>query len=81
MSHYSGEAIPDDDRSVLQSWHEWKVADGRRRIILCVETGLELRPGYSGFDPIKLDRLLAYASDIMRASASPIDAYRIVPAR
>jgi hypothetical protein len=40
----------DNDRCVLQSWHEWEVDDGERRIILCVETGLELRPGYPDFD-------------------------------
>lgn len=75
------EASANDDRRLLQSWHEWEVADGRRRIILCVETGLELRPGYSGFDPVKLEALMGDASNMMRTSASPIDAFRIVPAR
>jgi hypothetical protein len=64
---------------VLDSWHEWEVEDGVRKIILCVQTGLELRPGYSGFDPAKLEQLLADAADMMRTSASPIDAYRISP--
>ena len=75
------ETSADNDRCVLQSWHEWEVSDGERRIILCVETGLELRPGYSGFDPVQLDRLIADATDMMRTSASPVDALRIVPAR
>lgn len=69
----------DNDRCVLDSWHEWEVEDGVRKIILCVQTGLELRSGFSGFDPVKLDRLLADAADMMRTSASPIDAYRIIP--
>ena len=69
------------DRCVLQSWHEWEVSDGERRIILCVETGLELRPGYAGFDPVQLEALMADATDMMRTSASPVDALRIVPAR
>ena len=75
------DASADNDRCVLQSWHEWEVDDGERRIILCVETGLELRPGYPGFDPVQLETLIADATDMMRTSASPIDALRIVPAR
>lgn len=75
------ETSADNDRCVLQSWHEWEVEDGERRIILCVETGLELRPGFPGFDPVQLETLMADATDMMRTSASPIDALRIVPAR
>jgi hypothetical protein len=71
----------DNDRCVLQSWHEWEVNEGERRIILCVETALELRPGYPGFDAAKLEGLIRDATDMMRTSASPIDALRIVPAR
>jgi hypothetical protein len=72
---------PDNDRHVLRCWHEWEF-DGRdRRIILCVETALELRPGCEGFDSRELDELIAEAADMMRASASPIDSIRIVPQR
>jgi hypothetical protein len=73
------EALADNDRCVLHAWHEWEVVDGVRRIILCVQTGLELRPGYPSFDPAKLEALMADAADMMRTSASPIDALRIVP--
>lgn len=74
-------ACPDNDRHVLRCWHEWEF-DGRdRRITLCVETALELRPGCEGFDPKELDELIAEATRIMRASASPIDSIRIVPER
>lgn len=73
------QARADNDRCVLDTWHEWEVEDGARRIILCVKTGLELRPGYSGHNPAELDRLLADATDMMRTSASPIDALRILP--
>ena len=75
------ETSVDNDRCVLQSWHEWEVVEGERRINLCVETGLELRPGYPGFDPAQLETLIANATDMMRTSASPIDSLRIVPAR
>ena len=71
----------DNDRTTLQSWHEWEVRDGERRIVLCVQTDLELRPGYSGFDAGQLETLLSDAADMMRTSASPIDAIRIVPPR
>lgn len=70
----------DNDRTALKSWHEWELRDGERRIILCVETNLELRPGFHGFDAEKLDALIADAVDMMRTSASPIDAIRVVPA-
>ena len=72
---------PSDNDGPLRCWHEWEIDGGERRIILCVETALELRPGYEGFDLHRLDELIAKATDIMRASASPIDSIRIVPER
>jgi hypothetical protein len=69
---------PDNE---LRCWHEWEFDGDERRIILCVETALELRPGCEGFDPNQLDELIAEAAGIMRASASPIDSLRIVPER
>ena len=75
------ETSADNDRSTFRSWHEWEVRDGERRIILCVETQLELRPGFPGFDPMQLEALIRDATDLMRTSASPIDAIRIIPPR
>ena len=69
----------DNDRTTLSSWHEWEVRDGERRIILCVASPLELRPGFPGFDSLGLEALIRDATDMMRTSASPIDAIRIVP--
>lgn len=71
----------DNDRCVLNSWHEWEVYGSERRIILCVETALELRPGHPGFDPAQLERLIRDGNDMVRTSASPVDGLRIVPAR
>jgi hypothetical protein len=71
----------DNDRTTLNFWHEWAIDGRARRIILCVETKLELRPGYPGFDAVQLDALVSDATDLMRTSASPIDAIRIVPER
>jgi hypothetical protein len=42
---------------------------------------LELRPGCEGFDARRLDELVEEATNMMRASASPIDSIRIVPER
>lgn len=72
---------PNCDRHVLRCWHEWQFDGSQRRIILCVETDLELRPGCEGFDARRLDELVEEATTIMRASASPIDSIRIVPER
>lgn len=71
----------DKDRHVLRCWHEWEFDGAERRIFLCVETDLELRPGCEGFDPIQVDELVARVTDMMRANASPIDSIRIVPER
>ena len=65
---------------VVRCWHEWEFDGSDRRIILCLETKLELRPGAEGFDPLLLDELIAEATDLMRASVSPINSIRIVPA-
>jgi len=70
---------PDNDRHIPRSWHEWEVDGRERRIILCVETTLELRPGSEGFDSSQLDELVEEATQMMRASASPINSIRIVP--
>lgn len=72
---------PNSDRHVLRCWHEWQFDGSQRRIILCVETDLELRPGCEGFDARRLDELVAEATTMMRVSASPIDSIRIVPGR
>ncbi len=75
------ESSADNDRTMLRSWHEWEIEDGQRRVILCVETDLELRPGFPEFDSMRLEALIRDATDMMRTSASAINAIRIVPAR
>ena len=69
------------DRHILRCWHEWEIDGDARRIILCIETNLELRPGSEGFEPDHLDQLVEEATLMMHASASPIDSIRIVPER
>jgi hypothetical protein len=72
---------PNSDRHVSRCWHEWQFDGSQRRIVLCVETDLELRPGWEGFDARRLDELVEEATTMMRACASPIDSIRIVPER
>ncbi|MDP9424119.1 MAG: hypothetical protein M3Q19_15030 [Pseudomonadota bacterium] len=71
----------DNDRRQLRCWHEWEIDGNLRRVVLCIETGLEMRPGEPGFDPLALESLVAEAHELMRSCPSPIDSIRIVPAR
>ena len=61
------------------TWHEWEMHGRDRHIVLCVETGIELRPGRDGFDARAVDSLVEEATRLMRASPSPIDRVRIIP--
>ena len=81
MSQVSEQQIDAEERDILNVWHEWEMREDERRVILCVETSVEMRPGYAGFDPARLETVMENATKLMRASASPIDALRIVPAR
>lgn len=46
----------DNDQSTLRTGHEWELTGGTRRVILCVETALELRPGFEASTPDSLKR-------------------------
>jgi hypothetical protein len=71
----------DNDRREVRCWHEWEIQGRQKRIVLCVETELEMRPGELGIDPPALEVLVLKANEIMRSCPSPIDSVRIVPAR
>jgi hypothetical protein len=73
-------ACPNNDRGVLRCWQEWQIEGRHRRIVLCVETALELRPGHAGFNREHLDDLIEHAGELMHGSNTPIDAIRIIPA-
>ncbi len=73
-------ARADNDRGILRCWQEWEIEGRNRRIVLCVETNLELRPGHVGFDRALLDDLIEHATEMMHASSAAVDAIRIVPA-
>jgi hypothetical protein len=70
----------DDETLILSSWHEWEIRGAERQVVLCIETVLELDPNEQGFDRERLDALLHQASQLMKASPSPIDLIRIVKA-
>jgi hypothetical protein len=71
----------DEDESglILDHWHEWEITGRERRVVLCIETGLELEPERDGFDPELLEALIEEATRLMRGSANPIDMLRIIP--
>ena len=68
-----------DSVQLRRSWHELEVDGRERKVVLVVETGLEMRPGHDGFDADALDKLISDVTAEMRASPSPIDRVRIVP--
>jgi len=72
---------PDNDRGALRCWQEWEIEGRNRRVVLCIETTLELRPDHPGFNRKRLDELVEYTGELMRGSSTPIDAIRITPAR
>jgi hypothetical protein len=69
----------DNDRRARRYWQEWEVEGREMRSVLCVATGIELRPGHPGFDEGELQQLLDEARALMDNSANPIDLLRIVP--
>ena len=69
----------DNDRRQLRYWQEWEIAGREIRSVLCVATGIELRPGHPNFDEAELQRLIAEAQAIMTAGSNPVDVLRIVP--
>ena len=73
------ESSADNVRTMLASWHEWEIRDGERRIVLCVATPLELRPGFPGFDPMQLESLIRDATDMMRTSAARSTQFGLCP--
>jgi hypothetical protein len=70
------------DRShILRSWHEWELSGRDRRLVLVVETDLEMRPEADDFDPALMDEVRQAAIAEMRSSPNAVHLVRIVPAR
>lgn len=73
--------MPDEDDLILRTWLEWEIEGRTRRVILVVETAVEMSPEDPLFDSAMLDRLRQSALNRMRANPSAIDLLRIVPPR
>jgi len=74
--------IEHDNRThILRSWHEWEISGRERRLVLVVETDLEMRPEADDFDAALIDEVRRGAIAEMRSSPGAIDLIRIVPAR
>ncbi|KKW92229.1 hypothetical protein [Sphingobium chungbukense] len=68
-------------RNIVQSWHEWEI-DGRdRRLILVIETDVEMRPEAENYDAALMEEVRTAAVALMRTIPSAIDRIRIVPVR
>ena len=67
--------------NVLRSWIEWEIDGRERRLILVVETDIEMRPEADDFDAELMDEVRATAIAEMRASPNALHLIRIVPAQ
>jgi hypothetical protein len=70
-----------DRTHILQSWHEWELGGRERRIVLVVETDLEMRPEADAFDADLMEEVRQAALAEMAASPCAIHLVRIVPRR
>jgi hypothetical protein len=70
-----------DRTHILRSWHEWELGGRERRIVLVVETDLEMQPEADEFDADLMDEVRRAAIAEMRESPCAIHLVRIVPVR
>lgn len=72
---------PEASRFIVRSWHEWEI-DGRElRLILVIETDVEMRAGAADYDSETVETLRAAAVQLLRETPDAIDKIRIVPVR
>lgn len=64
---------------ITRTWLEWEIDGRTRRLILVVETDVEMQPGEPDFSAQLLDEVRVAALAHMRADPSAIDLLRIVP--
>ena len=72
-------ADPLSNRNISRSWHEWEIDGRERRLILVIETDVEMRPEASGYDAALMEEVRSAAVALLRATPSAIDRIRIVP--
>ncbi|WP_176594447.1 hypothetical protein [Sphingobium sp. EM0848] len=74
-------AEPLSHRNIVRSWHEWEIDGRERRLILVIETDVEMRPEAEDYDAILMEEVRTAAVALLRATPSAIDRIRIVPVR
>jgi len=73
-------AIPAEaSRFIVRGWHEWEI-DGRDlRLILVIETHVEMRAGAADYHSETVETSRAAATQLLRETPDAIDKIRIVP--
>ena len=66
---------------ITRSWHEWEIDGRARRLILVIETDIEMQPEADDYDAALMEEVRSAAVARLRATASAIDRIRIVPVR
>lgn len=74
-----GVAGPLSNRNISRSWHEWEIDGRERRLILVIETHVEMCPEAAGYDAALMEEVRSAAVALLRATPSAIDRIRIVP--
>lgn len=66
---------------IARSWHEWEIDGRERRLILVIETDIEMQPEADDYDAVLMEEVRSAAVARLRATPSVIDCVRIVPVR
>jgi hypothetical protein len=65
---------------IVRSWHEWEIDGRERRLILVIETDIEMQPDADDYDDGLMEEVRSAAVARLRMTPSAIDRIRIVPA-
>lgn len=68
-------------QNIVRSWHEWEIDGRERRLILVIETDVEMQPDAENYDAALMEEVRSAAVELLRATPSAIDRIRIVPVR
>ncbi len=66
---------------IVRTWHEWEIDGRERRLILVIETNVEMQPDADDYDARVMEDVRAAAVARLRLTPSAIDRVRIVPVR
>lgn len=74
-------AAPLPHQHIVNSWHEWEIDGVVRRLILVIETDVEMQPEADNYDPMLIEEVQSAAIAQLQATPSAINGIRIVPVR